>query len=74
MTMKADKFKLDDSLRGTKDLKSLANSITNDIHGLGGVNAARFDPIENTVTVDYNEGEVSLNQIQQKLKEGNYLK
>ncbi|WP_099190769.1 heavy-metal-associated domain-containing protein [Tepidibacter mesophilus] len=74
MKMKAEKFKLNNSLKDNDNLKSVAKSLTDDIHSLGGVNAVRVDPIENTVTVDYNEGQVSSNQIQQKLKDGNYLK
>jgi len=74
MKMKAEKFRLNSSLKDVADLKSVAKSLTDDIHSLGGINAVRVDPIENTVTVDYNEGQVSSSQIKQKLKEGNYLK
>ncbi len=74
MKMKAEKFKLNNSLEDVSDLKSVSKSLTDDIHSLGGVNAVRVDPIENTVTVDYNEGQVSSEQIKQKLKDSNYLK
>lgn len=74
MKMKAEKFKLNNSLKDVADLKLVAKSLTDEIRSINGVNAVRVDPIENTVTVDYNEGQVSSSQIQQKIKDGKYLK
>lgn len=73
MSMKAEKFQLNNSYKEVRDLQAIEKSISQDIQSLNGINAVRLDPIANTVTVDYNEGQVSSSEIQQKLKEGNYL-
>ncbi len=73
MTIKVKKYKLNNTLKEADDMKTFAKSITDDIRSLGGVNAVRVDTLENSITVDYNEGQVSSDQIQEKLKAGNYV-
>lgn len=74
MKMKAEKFKLNNSLKDVTDLKSFKTSLTEDINSLGGVNAVRIDAVANTITVDYNEEQVSSTQIKQKITEIENLK
>lgn len=71
--MRADKIKLSDSLVKSKDMKSEARTLTDKVHSLKGINAVRVDPMENTITVDYNENQVSLSDIKKVLKEDNYI-
>lgn len=71
--MKVEKIQLNDTLRKSSDMKSEARSITDTVHSAGGVNSVRVDPLENNITVDYNEDQVTLEQIKQKLKESNYI-
>ncbi len=70
--MKADKFKLTNSFTDAAKMKAHAKNITDEIHSLGGINAVRVDPFENYITVDYNEEEVSQEDIQKKIKEANF--
>lgn len=53
-------------------MKSRAKNITDEIHTLGGINAVRVDPFENYITVDYNEEEISADEIQNKIREQNF--
>lgn len=73
MNIKVEKFRLNNSLKNAGDMKTEAKAIQDSIHNLDGINAVRVDPFENMITVDYNADQVSLSQIEQKLKENNYI-
>ncbi|WP_041701509.1 heavy-metal-associated domain-containing protein [Gottschalkia acidurici] len=73
MNMKANKYKLSSSLKNSSDFNSQSESIHSSIRSIDGVNAVRIDSDANTVTVDYDAGKVSSSEIEQKLKEGNFI-
>lgn len=73
--MKAEKFKLGNSLKNIRDIEYKSKRITDSIYSLGqGINFIRVDPIENTVTVDFMEEKISAADIQQKLRDADYSK
>lgn len=70
--MKAKKFRLS-NFEIPHDLRDKAQSIETQIGELSGVNAVRVDPFAQTVTVDFNEGEVSEKEITSILEENQFM-
>lgn len=56
-----------------QDMNEKTHVIHSAISGLQGINAVRVDPYRNTVTVDFDDGKVSEKEIQEKLRQNNFM-
>lgn len=71
--MRLEKFRLSNSLKNASDINFQAKMIQDTLYDIEGVNIVRVNTFENTITIDYNEVQISSSKIQQKLKENNYM-
>lgn len=55
------------------DAKQQAESIHNTIAGLDGIKSIRIDSFANTVTVEYDDDEISQSKIESALRNKNYI-
>lgn len=69
--MKAKQYSITDVR--DQDMNEKTHIIHSAISELQGINAVRVDPYRSTVTVDFDENKVSEKEIQNKLKENNFM-